>query len=81
MEGTDHPKTALAALILAVGGAFTLGLTVPPALICALVARREAKEEGKKPHRFVAAAIVTSILVSLPAGCLWWGLIYGSLKA
>lgn len=71
MKGTDHSKTALAALILAVGGFLSLGLTVPPALICAWVARREAKEEGRKPHRFVTGTMVVGILAGLPAAALW----------
>ena len=78
---TNHASMGLAALILAVGGIFTLGLTIVPALICALVSKREAKAVGQPPHRYVTATIVVSILAGLPAACLWAALFYGSWAA
>jgi predicted benzoate:H+ symporter BenE len=65
----NHEKTGLAAFILALLGAFTFGITVIPALICALISKRQSEAEGKPTDGFTTASMVVSGFL-LFSGCI-----------
>jgi hypothetical protein len=50
----------LAAFILSLLGLFTFGIAIIPALICALISKRQAEADGVSPDGFATAAIVVS---------------------
>lgn len=65
----NHEKTGLAAFILALLAPFTFGATVIPALICALISKRQSEAEGKPTDGFTTASMVVSGFM-LFAGCV-----------
>jgi hypothetical protein len=56
----NHEKTGLAAFILALAGVLSLGLAVIPALICAVISKRQSEAAGKPADGFATASIVLS---------------------
>ena len=56
----NHEKTGLAAFILALAGVLSLGLAVIPALICAVISKRQSEAAGKPTDGFATASMVLS---------------------
>ena len=54
----NHEKTGLAAFILAVAAILSLGIAVIPALICALISKRQSEAAGVPTDGFATASMV-----------------------
>lgn len=61
----NHEKTGLAAFLLSLAAIITLGLAVIPALICALISKRQSEMAGKPTDGFATASIVVCGFVLL----------------
>jgi hypothetical protein len=69
----NHEKTGLAAFILALAGVLSLGLAVIPALICALISKRQSEAAGAPTDGFATASMVISGFILT----LWAIVIFG----
>ena len=56
----NHEKTGFAAFIFALVGVLSLGLGVIPALICAVISKRQSEVAGAPTDGYATAAIVLS---------------------
>ena len=70
---SNHEKTGLAAFVLALFGVFTFGIAVIPALICAVISKRQSEAAGVPTDGFATASIVVSGFVLF----VWTALIFG----
>ncbi|WP_035615837.1 hypothetical protein [Haloferula sp. BvORR071] len=74
----NHEKTGYSAFILSLLGFLTLGLTVAPALACALISKRQSLAAGKPTDGFATSAVVISlflmglIMTALIGGAAIW---------
>lgn len=59
----NYEKTGLSAFILALLGFVTLGLTVFPAMACALISKRQALAAGKPTDGYATSAVVVSLFL------------------
>ncbi|RYD40409.1 MAG: hypothetical protein EOP83_35305, partial [Verrucomicrobiaceae bacterium] len=69
----NHEKTALAAFILAVVAILSLGIAVIPALICAVISKRQSEAAGVATDGFATASMVISGFIL----ALWALVIFG----
>ncbi|MCW1923252.1 hypothetical protein OKA05_11870 [Luteolibacter arcticus] len=79
----NHEKTGLAAFILAVAAILSFGIAVIPALICAVISKRQSEAAGVPTDGFATASMVISgfilglwALVIFGGGALLLGLGY-----
>jgi len=56
----NHEKTGLAAFVLALAAILSLGIAVIPALICAVISKRQSEAAGVPTDGFATASMVIS---------------------
>ena len=69
----NHEKTGLAAFILSLAAVLSLGIAVIPALICALISKRQSEAAGVPTDGFATASMVISGFIL----ALWALVIFG----
>ena len=72
----NYEKTGHSAFVLAMLGFVTLGLTVPPAMACALVSKRQAQAAGRSTDGYATSALVISLFLM---GLIFLALVVGGM--